>query len=147
MQNSTPDTIIQEPSFDPIRGMMLHQGKEVFQIKAQYDNACILRVTQEFPRLELWGLMFWDDGLQMYKIFQVGVVRLPLPQLISRAKDAPAVLRGLLSLVPQPECKDCVGFDTLRSHCTKRRDPQVDWLDCYLEVSAGDRACSRFVAI
>jgi hypothetical protein len=126
---------------------LIRQGAEAFRIEPQRDNPRILRVAQEFPKTELLGLMFWDEGLHLYKIFQVGVVRLPLPQPITKLEDAPAVLRGLLMVVPQPACMDCVGFDALRSHCTKRRDPAVDWLDCFLEVSAGDRACSKFVAL
>jgi hypothetical protein len=120
---------------------------DVYRIESQIDDPEILTVRQEYPHSELLGLMYWDEALRLYKIFRVGVVRLPLPQPITNLKDAPYVLRGLLSVIPQPTCGDCVHIDKLRGCCRTRRDQFVSWTDCLLPVDAGDRACSRFMPL
>jgi hypothetical protein len=120
---------------------------DVFRIESQIDNPEIYNVLQEYPHPELLGLMYWNESLHLYTIFQVGVVRLPLPQPITKLNDAPYVLRGLLAVVPQPTCSDCVHYDKLRGCCRTRRDRFVSWTDCLLPVSAGDRACSRFAEL
>jgi hypothetical protein len=120
---------------------------DVFRIESQIDEPEILTVLQEYPHPELLGLMYWDVSLALYRIHQVGVVRLTHPQAIANLKDAPYVLRGLLAVISQPTCGDCVHIDKLRGCCRTRRDQFVSWTDCLLPVSAGDRACSRFAQL
>ncbi|MGL5062346.1 MAG: hypothetical protein ACRC62_20405 [Microcoleus sp.] len=117
---------------------------QVFRVEPRINSPKVLNVTQEYPNGELLGLATWVEGLELYLIFQVGVVALPHPIACSKREKLPELLQALLKITPQPTCGVCSHFDAARNCCRKRRDQFVSWTACLLPTTAEETACSLF---
>jgi hypothetical protein len=119
---------------------------QVFRVEPLPQNDRVLQVTLEYPNLELLGLATWVPGLELYLIFQVGVVTLPHPVACTQRGQLPNVLQALLKITPQPTCGECTKFDAARKCCKVRVEPFVGWTTTMLATTAEDTACSKYHA-
>lgn len=117
---------------------------QVFRVEPRRGNPKVLNVTLEYPNAELLGLATWVESLELYLIFQVGVVGLPHPIACSKREALPTMLQALLKLTPQPTCGQCTHFDSGRGCCRVRRDTFVSWTACLLPTTADETACSQY---
>lgn len=118
---------------------------QVFRVEPMLSTPKVLMVTLEYPHSELLGLATWVESLELYMIFQVGVVELPHPVACSKREKLPETLQALLKITPQPTCGECRNYDT-RGCCKVRRDTFVSWTACLLPVERDETACSKYYA-
>lgn len=119
---------------------------QVFRVEPRRGNPKVLNITLEYPNAELLGLATWVENLELYLIFQVGVVGLPHPIACTKREKLPEILQALLKITPQPTCGQCINFDAGRGCCRVRRDTFVSWTACLLPVEQDETACSKYYA-
>lgn len=123
---------------------LIKTDNQVFRVEPLRTTPKVLNVTMEYPNAEFLGLATYSESLELYLIFQVGLVALPNPIACTKREAIPVILQALLKLTPQPTCGQCSHFDSGRNCCRMRRDPFVSWTACLLPTTADETACSKF---